>query len=113
MKILLFDIKPAIKYRLDALETLSQRHNRHGQVTSARDACFQEDSDDICAPTQFLQMHKNQLNDLQEYLERYFNVLPVFSINSVNNDIKLIKSFLLLKLINWEHFEPVFIKKTN
>ena len=43
----------------------------------------QDDCDsEICASTQFLQIRKNQLFDLQETLERYCNVLPVFGFKS-------------------------------
>ena len=47
MKTLFFDIDTARKNRPDKiLETLSQRHNRRGQVIEAEEVCFQEDSDD-------------------------------------------------------------------
>jgi len=71
MKTLFLDIETAIKNRLDRiLETLSQLHNRRGQVIETEDVCFQEDSDDSCASTQFLQMKRNQLIDLQEHWKR-------------------------------------------
>ena len=50
--------------------------------------------------TQFLQMQKNQLNDLQERFERYCKVLPVFGFNSAKFDNNLIKSYLLPILAN-------------
>ena len=43
---------------------------------------------------------KNQLIDLQESLERYCNVLPVFGFNSAKYDLNLIKSYVLPILIN-------------
>ena len=43
-----------------------------------QEACDNE----ILASTQFLQIQKDQLIDLQESLKRYCNVLPVFSFNS-------------------------------
>ena len=98
--------------RLDKiLETLSQRHNRRRQVIEAKDICFQEDGDDSCASTHFLQLQKNQLIGLQEHLERYCNVLPVFGFNSAKYGINLIKSYLLPILINGQDIEPVVIKK--
>ena len=58
MKVLFLAIETAIKIRLDnILENLSQRHNRRGQVLEAEDVCFQQDGDDSCASTQFLQLH--------------------------------------------------------
>ena len=63
------------------LETVIQRHNRRGEVIEAEDICFQENGDDNCASTQFLQLQKNQLIDLEEQSERFCNVLPVFGFN--------------------------------
>ena len=113
-KTLFFDIETAIKTRLDRnLESLSQRHNRRGQVIEAEDVCFQEDSADSWASIQFFQMQKNQLIDLQVHLERYCNVLPVFGFNSAKHDITLIKSYLPPILINGWDIEPVFNKEAN
>ena len=58
-------------------------------------------------------MQKNQLIELQEHLERYCNVLPVFGFNSAKYVINLIKSFLLPILINERNMEPTVIKKAN
>ena len=54
---------------------------------------------------------KNQLIDLQEHFERYYNVLPVF--NNAKYDIILIKSYLLPILVNDRDIEPTVIKKAN
>ena len=56
---------------------------------------------------------KNQLIDLQESLERYCNVLPMFGFNSAKYDLNLIKSYLLPILVNEGDIEPTFIKKAN
>ena len=56
---------------------------------------------------------KNQLLDLQESLERYCNVLPVFGFNSAKYDLNLIKSYLLTILVNERDNEPTIIKKAN
>ena len=56
---------------------------------------------------------KNQLFDLQESLERYCNVLPVFGFNSAKYDINLIKSYLLPILVNERDTELTVIKKAN
>ena len=58
-------------------------------------------------------MQKNQLIDLQEYFERYCNIIPVFGFNSAKNDIKLIKSYSLPILVNEQEIEPTVIKKAN
>ena len=56
---------------------------------------------------------KNQLIDVQESLERYCNVLPVFGFNSAKYDLNLIKSYLLPIPINERDIEPTVIKKAN
>ena len=58
-------------------------------------------------------MQKNQLIELQEHLERYCNVLPVFGVNNEKYDINLIKSYSLPILINERNIEPIVIKKAN
>ena len=58
-------------------------------------------------------MQKNQLIELQEHLERYCNVLPVFGFNSAKYHTNLIKSCLLPILINEKNMEPIVIKKAN
>ena len=60
-----------------------------------------------------MQIQKNQLVDLQESLERYCNVLPLFCFNSVEYDLNLIKSFLLPILVNERDIEPTLIMKAN
>ena len=59
------------------------------------------------------QMQKNQLICLQESLERYCKVLPVFGFNSAKYDFKLIKSFLLPNLLNQRDVEATVIKEAN
>ena len=112
MKNLFLDIKTKIKIKLGTiLEKLTQRHNRR---ESARFDLSQDDDDnEICASTQLLQIRKNQLIDLQESLERYCIVLPVFGFNSAKYDFNLIKSFLLPILANEQDIEPAVIKKAN
>ena len=73
--------------------------------------CIVEEEKDLS--TQFLQMQKNQLIDLQEHFERYCNVLQVFGFNSANYDINLIKSYLLPILVNERDIEPTVIKKSQ
>ena len=108
MKNLFLDIKTTIKIKLGSiLEKLTQRHNRREQADL--DDCDNE----TCASTQLLQIQKNQLIDLQESLERYCNVLPVFGFNSAKYDLNLIKSYLLPILINERDIEPTVNKKAN
>ena len=75
----------------------------------SQDDCENE----ICASTQFLQIQKNQLIDLEETLERYCNILPVFGFNIAKYDLNLIKWFLLPILVNERDIEPAVIKKAN
>ena len=63
--------------------------------------------------TQFLQMQKNQLIDLQEHLERYCHVLPVFGFNSAKYDINLIRAYFLPNLVNERDIEPTVIQKAK
>ena len=63
--------------------------------------------------TQFLQMQKNQLIDLQEHFKPYCNMLPDFGFNNAKYDIILIKSYLLPILVNERRIEPTVIKKAN
>ena len=93
------------------LEKLTHRQNRR---ENARFDMSQDDCDnEIRASTQFLQIRKNQLCDLQESLERYCNVLPLFGFNSAKHDLNLIKSYLLPILVNERDIEPTVIKKAN
>ena len=73
------------------------------------DECIEETD----MSTQFLRMQKNQLIDLKQDLERYVNTLPVFGFNSRRYDLNLIKSYLILYLINDKEAEPMVIKKAN
>ena len=61
----------------------------------------------------FYRYKKNELIDLQETLERYCNVVPVFGLNSAKYDLNLIKSHLLPILVNERDIEPSVIKKAN
>ena len=102
------EIETTINIKLGRiLEKLTRRHNRREQADL--DDCDNE----ICASTQFLQIQKNQLIDLQESLERYCNVLPVFRFNSAKYDLNLIKSYLLPILVKERDIEPTVIKKAN
>ena len=108
MKNLFFDIETTINIKLGSiLEKITQRHNRREQAHL--DDCDNE----TCTSTQFLHTQKKQLIDLQEPLERYCNVLPIFGFNSAKYDLNLIKSYLLPNLVNERNIEPAVIKKAN
>ena len=113
MKLNFIEVETAIKIKLCAiLEQLNQRSNRAESVSNFVDDCIVE-KEERDLSTQFLQMQKNQLIDLQEHFERYCNVLPVFGFNSAKYDVNLIKSYLLPILVNERHIEPTVIMKAN
>ena len=108
MKLLFLDIETTIKIKLGSiLEKLAQRHNRREQADL--DDCDNE----TCTSTQFLQIQKKQLIDLQEHLERHCNVLPVFGFNSAKYDLNLIKSYSLPIFVNERNIEHTVIKKSE
>ena len=108
IKKLFFDIEKTINIKLSSiLEKLTQNHIRREQADL--DDCVNE----TCTSTQFLQIQKKQLTDLQEHLARYCNVLPIFSINSAKFDLNLLKSYSLLNPVNERNIEPTAFKKTN
>ena len=112
MKLTFIEVETAIKINLCAIvEQFNQRRNRAERVSSFVDDCVVEEEKDLS--TQFLQMQKNKLFELQEYFERYCSVLPVFGFNSAKYDIHLIKSYLLPILVNERDLEPTCIKKAN
>ena len=112
MKLKFPDIETAIKSKLTrTLESLNERRFRNQRVFEFKDQCFENDNEEKDASTQFLQMQKNQLIELQEHLKRYWNVLPVFGFNSAKYDINLIKSYFLPILINERNMDPTVIKK--
>ena len=112
MKLNFIEVETAIKIKLCAiLEQLNQRRNQAERLSNFVDDCVVEEEEDLT--TQFLQMQKSHLIDLQEQFERYCNVLPVFGFNSAKYDINLIKSFLFPILVNERDIEPTVIKKAN
>ena len=90
MKKNFLQIETAIKSRFARyIETLNQR----------RCHCVGTEAEADNSSTQFLQVQKNQLIDLQEQFERYCNTLPVFGFNSAKYVINLIQSYLLPLLV--------------
>ena len=114
MKLKFLEVATAIKSRVNrTLESLNERRCRNQRVFEFEDHCFEDDNEEKDASTQFLQMQKIQMIELQEHLERYCNVLPVFGFNTAKYDINLIKSCLLPNFINERNMEPIVIKKAN
>ena len=114
MRLKFLEVETSIKIKLTrTLESLNERHCRNQRVFEFEDDCFEDGNEEKDPSTQFLQMQKNQLIELQERLERYCNVLPVFGFISAKNDINLIKSYLFPILINERNMEPTVIKKVN
>ena len=114
MKLKILEIETSIKSKLTRTqESLKERRCRSQRVFEFEDHCFEDDNEKRDASTQFLQMQKNQLIELQEHLEHYCNVLPVFGFNGAKYDINLIKSYLLHILINEWNMEPTVIQKAN
>ena len=96
------------------MEQLNQRHSQRERVIDYdNNEYFNDTAEEKEFSTQFLQMQKNHLIDLQEHFERYCNTLPVFGFNSAKYDIHLIKSYLLPILVNERQIEPAVIKKAN
>ena len=115
MKIRFIEVETAIKIKLSSiLEQLNQRHSQRERVIDYdNDEYFNDTAEEKELSTQFLQMQKNHLIDLQEHFERYCNTLPAFGFNSAKYDINLIKSYLLPILGNERQIEPAVTKKAN
>ena len=84
MKLRFFEVETTIKIKLSSiLEQLNQRHRQRERVIDYdNDEYFNDTAEEKELSTQFLQLQKNQLIDLQEHFERYCNTLPVFVFNS-------------------------------
>ena len=115
MQLRFIEVETAIKIKLSSiLQQFNQRHSQRERVIDYdNDKYFNDTAEEKELSTQFLQMQKNQLIDLQELFERYCNTLPVFRFNSANYDINLIKSYLLPILVNEQQIEPLVIKKNQ
>ena len=96
LKIKFIEVETAIRNKLcSILGQLKQRHSQSERVNDCDDdEYFNDTAEEKELSTQFLQMQRNLLIDLQEHFERYRNMLPVFGFNSANYDINLIKSYL-------------------
>ena len=72
MKLRFIEVETAIKIKLSSiLEQLNQRHSQQDRVIDYdNDECFKDTMEEKEMSTQFLQMQKHQLIDLQEHFER-------------------------------------------
>ena len=113
MKLRFVEVETAIKIKLPSiLEQLNQTDNQRERViVYDNDEYFNDTAEEKELSTQFLQMQKNHLYDLQEHFECYCNTLPDFGFNSAKYDINLIKSYLLPILVKEQQIEPAVIKK--
>ena len=93
MKLGFIEVETAIKNKLCSnLQQLNQRHSQRERVIDYdNNEYFNDPAEEKELSTQFLQMQKNQLTDLQQHFQRYSNTLPVFGFNSAKYDINLIK----------------------
>ena len=103
-------IENAIKTRVSSI--LEKLNGRKDESTPMFEFQYIEE-EEIDISTQFLQIQKNQLLEIQQHFERYVNTLPVFGFNSGKYDLNLIKSYLLLYLIHERDLQPTVIKKAN
>ena len=70
MKLKSLEVKTAIRSKLTrAMESLNERRCRNQRVFEFEDQCFEDDNEEKDASTQFLQMQKNKLIELQAHLE--------------------------------------------
>ena len=115
MELRFIEVETAIKIKLSSiLQQLNQRHSHRERVIDYdNDEYFNDTAEKKELSTQFLQMQKNRLIDLQEHFQRYCNTLSVFGFNSAKYDMNLIKSYLLPILVNEQQIEPEVIKKAN
>ena len=106
-------IETCVKIKLNqTLSTLNHRHCRKQPVLEFEDECI-ERKEEQDVSTLFVQAQKYQLIALQYHLERYCNVLPALGVNSAKYDINLIRSYLLLLLVNERGIESIVIKKVK
>ena len=106
-------IQEIINSRVKAIfEKMNEKKGCTNPASDFEDECIEEE-EEADMSTQFLQMQKNQLLDLQQHFERYINTFPVFGFNSGKYDLNLIKSYLLPYLIHERDIQPTVIKKAN
>ena len=95
------------------LEQLNRRHNVKEMASVSADERIVNSEEGNDFLTQFLQMQKTQVLDVQENFEQYCNVLTVFRFTSSKFDIILFKSCLLPILLGERDIEPTVSKIAN
>ena len=101
-------IENAIKTRVSSI--FEKINGRKDESTPMLEFQYFEE-EEIDMSTQFLQMQKNQLLELQQHFERYVSTLPAFDFNNGNYDLTHIKSYSLPYLINESGIQPTVIRK--
>ena len=104
-------IEIAIETRVNSI--FEKLNGRKDESTPMFEFQYIEEEEEMDMSTQFLQIQKIQLLELQQHFERYANILPVFGFNSGKYDLNLIKSFLLPYIIHERDIQPTVIKKAN
>ena len=88
MKLKFLEVETTIRSKLTrTLESLNERRCRKQRVFEFKDHCIEDDNEEKHTSTEFLQMRKNQLLELQEHLECYCNVLPVFGFSKLRHQL--------------------------
>ena len=106
-------LEAIIRARVNAIwEKLNKRKDQKASTFECERERAEEENEANMS-TQFLQMQKNQLLDLQQHFERYVNTLPAFGFNSGKYDLYLIKSYFLPYLTHERDIQPTVIKKAN
>ena len=92
-KLLFHGVETTIKITMGTIrEKLNQRHAQREQLWSPY--AYPDDCENgNCVPIQFHQIQKGQAFALQETLEWFCNVLPVFGFNNAEIYLNLINSF--------------------
>ena len=103
-------IENAIKTRVNSI--FEKLNGRKDESTPMFEFQYIEE-EEFDMSTQFLEIQKNQLLDLQQHFERYVSTLPVFGFNSGKYYVNLIKSYLLPYLIHEGDIQPTVIKIAN
>ena len=103
-------IENAIKVRVNSI--FEKLTGRRDESTPMFEFQYIEE-EEINMSTQFLQIQKNQLLDLQQLFERYVSTLPVIGFKNGKYDLNLIKSYFLPYLIHDRDIQPTVIKKAN
>ena len=85
MRMSFLEVETAIKSKLSHLmERLNERRSRREATITFGDDCCEAKPEEKDVSTQFLQIQKRQLIELQDHFERYCYVLPVLDSTAGN-----------------------------